>query len=93
MKTDALILVEQFCVSHGIDITFIAALHNSGLIEIIIVGEKQYLSPLQLKEAEKMMRLHYELEVNLEGIDIINNLLTRIETCRWSSQPHRISSG
>lgn len=80
MKTESLILVKQFCLSHGIDTGFIAALHNFGLIEIIVAEENQYLSPIQLREAEKMIRLHYELEVNLEGIDIITNLLRRIET-------------
>lgn len=79
MKTETLILVKQFCVSHDIDITFIIALQNFGLIEIIIVEENQYLDPQQLKEVEKMIRLHYDLKVNLEGIDIITNLLKRIE--------------
>ena len=79
MKTETLILVKQFCVSHDIDITFITALQNFGLIEIIVVEENQYLYPQQLKEVEKMIRLHYDLEVNLEGIDIITNLLKRIE--------------
>ncbi|MNJ94923.1 Chaperone modulatory protein CbpM [compost metagenome] len=79
MKTETLILVKQFCVSHDIDITFITALQNFGLIEIIVVEENQYLDPQQLKEVEKMIRLHYDLEVNLEGIDIITNLLKRIE--------------
>lgn len=79
MKTEALTLVEQFCLSHGIDIKFITALHSFGLIEIIVVEEDKYLSPLQLREAEKMVRLHYELEVNIEGIYVITNLLKRIE--------------
>ena len=79
MKTEALILVEQFCMSHGIDISFITALHNFGLIEIIVMEENQYLSLGQVKDAERVIRLHYELAVNLEGIDIINNLLARIE--------------
>ena len=79
MKTETLILVEQFCSSHGISTTFIAALHNFGLIELLVVEEKHYLTPLQLKEVERMVRLHYELDVNLEGIDIITNLLKRIE--------------
>jgi len=79
-KTEALVLVEQFCISHGIEISFITALHNFGLIEIIVVEENQYLSLKQLKNTEKMVRLYYKLEVNLEGIDIINNLLKRIES-------------
>lgn len=80
MKTETLILVNQFCTSHDIDITFIMGLQDFGLIEIIVVEENQYLAPQQLKEVEKMIRLHYDLKVNLEGIDIITNLLKRIES-------------
>jgi len=79
MKTETLIVVEQFCISHNIDIKFITALQNFGLVELIVIEEKVYISPERLREIEKMVNLHYELEVNLEGIDIITNLLRRIE--------------
>jgi len=78
MKTD-LILVEQFCVHHNIDVTFIAALQDFGLVEVVIIDERTYLSQEQLLAVEKMMRLHYELEINLQGIDAIGHLLQRIE--------------
>ena len=78
MKTD-LILVEQFCLHHNIDVTFITALQDFGLVEVVIIEERTYLSQEQLLSVEKMMRLHYELEINLQGIDAIVHLLRRIE--------------
>ena len=78
MKTD-LILVEQFCLHHNIDVTFIAALQEFGLVEVVSIEERTYLSQEQLLAVEKMMRLHYELEINLQGIDAIGHLLRRIE--------------
>ena len=79
MQTNNLILIERFCQHHEIDIAFISELQNFGLIEIIVVDENQYLSPEQLLAVEKMIRLHYGLNINIEGIDAIIQLLGRIE--------------
>ena len=79
MQTNNLILIERFCHHHDIDIAFICELQNFGLIEIIVVDENQYLSPEQLLAVEKMIRLHYGLNINIEGIDAIIQLLGRIE--------------
>ena len=55
------------------------ALKESGLINLVVVEESSYLSTEDLKEIEKLVRLHYELGINLEGIDVISNLLNQLE--------------
>jgi len=79
MGTEHLILIEHFCTNHEIEISVIDAFHDYGLIEILVVDDRRYLSPEQLPEAEKLIRLHLELNINLEGIDVISNLLQRID--------------
>ena len=79
MNSKNLIQIKQFCVYHEIEHTFITALNNYGLVEIIIQEEDEYLQPEQLPAIEKMIRLHYDLEINLEGIDAIYHLLNKIE--------------
>ncbi|SFA92843.1 MerR HTH family regulatory protein [Flavobacterium swingsii] len=79
MSNENLILIDQFCLHHDINMTFITGLHDYGMIEIIVVEEKQYFPHEQLAQVEKMIRLHYELEINLEGIDTIMTLLQQIE--------------
>lgn len=76
-KTD-LIRVEVFCTHHNIEFSFIDSLNQFGLIEVIMVDEQKYLSPEQLTDVERMMRLHYDLDINMEGIDVISNLLKQI---------------
>nr|WP_315220756.1 chaperone modulator CbpM [uncultured Flavobacterium sp.] len=80
MSSKNLIQINQFCLYHEIEDTFIAELHNYGLIDIIFQEEEQYLHPEQLPTVEKMIRLHYDLKINLEGIDAIAHLLNKIET-------------
>ncbi len=80
MSSKNLIQIKQFCVYHEIENTFITELNNYGLVEIIIQEEDEYLQPEQLPAIEKMIRMHYDLKINLEGIDAIYHLLNKIET-------------
>ena len=79
MNSKNLIQIKQFCVYHEIENTFITELNNYGLVEIIIQDEDEYLQPEQLPALEKMIRMHYDLKINLEGIDAIYHLLNKIE--------------
>jgi hypothetical protein len=80
MQTDYLIAVDKFCANHNIEISFISSLQQNGLIEITTIKEEEYIDPNQLLLLEKIVRLYYELDINLEGIETINYLLQRIET-------------
>ncbi|WP_281234565.1 chaperone modulator CbpM [Flavobacterium gelatinilyticum] len=79
MSSKNLIQIKQFCLYHEIENTFIKDLNNYGLIEIIIEENDEYLQSEQLPSIEKMMRMHYDLNINLEGIDAIYHLLNKIE--------------
>lgn len=79
MNSNDLIQIKQFCLYHEIDNSFITQLHNYGLVKIVILEEDEYFQPEQLPAVEKMIRLHYDLKINFEGIDVIANLLTKIE--------------
>jgi hypothetical protein len=80
MQTDYLIAVDEFCASHNIEISFISSLHQTGLIEITTIEDTGYIDPNQLLQLEKIVRLYYELDINLEGIETINYLLQRISS-------------
>ncbi|MFC4740111.1 chaperone modulator CbpM [Flavobacterium ponti] len=74
METQELIIVDVFCQEYQIEINFIQDLEAFGLIQIIVQEEQKYLDRNQLATLEKIIRLHNELNVNKEGIDIILNL-------------------
>jgi hypothetical protein len=79
MNSENLILIDQFCSHHNIEVTFISGLKEYGMIEIIVMEEKEYFPLGQLAEIEKIIRLHHDLHINLEGIDVIMNLLNQID--------------
>lgn len=82
MENKQLIQIEQFCAHYHIEFAFIHSLYEFGLVEIITVEDVQYLRGEQLAELEKMIRLHYDLEINMEGIDAITHLLQRMNELR-----------
>jgi hypothetical protein len=80
MKTEKLILAEAFCNSHEIEFTYIYALRDHGLIELVEEREAVFLKPEELPKLEKIVRFNRDLEINLEGIEVIISLLDRIES-------------
>ena len=74
-----LIAVNEFCVHHNIGIAFINLLQQNGLIEISTIESEFFVEREQLPQLEKFVRLYYELDINLEGIETITYLLQRIE--------------
>ncbi len=79
METENLITLEQFCSVYEVNDSFVLSLQEFGLIEVITVEKKQYLNALHLKKIESIMRLHYDLNINMEGIDTITILLGKIQ--------------
>ena len=77
METQELIIVDVFCQEYQIEINLIRDLEAFGLIETIILKEQHYLHKDQLATLEKIIRLHNDLNNNIEGIEIILDLLEK----------------
>jgi chaperone modulatory protein CbpM len=76
MQTE-MIVVNEFCIHHEIDMEFINALCDAGLIEVIVSGDQVCIAEEELPRLEKMVRLH-ELDINPEGIETITYLLQKM---------------
>jgi hypothetical protein len=79
METTDMIVLDEFCTSHQVEVSFVRTLEEHGLIETIIVNETLYIQENELSKLEQILRLHQELNINSEGVDAIINLLKRIE--------------
>jgi hypothetical protein len=79
MKNENMISAAEFCECHHIEISFIDSLKETGLIEIATIEETSYIRESQLNDLEKIVRLYYDLDINIEGIDTVINLLQRME--------------
>ena len=52
---------------------------ENGLIDLRHEDDGVYLCEEQLPDVERYSRLYYDLDINMEGIDVISNLLRRME--------------
>lgn len=77
METQDLIIIDVFCQEYQIEINFINDLESFGLIETIVHNENKYLDKNQIVHVEKIIRLHNDLNINKEGIEIILDLLEK----------------
>lgn len=79
MVKQDLILIETLCSHYEVEISFFNDLDNMGLIEIEIIKQAKYIHQDSISDLEKMIRLHHELDLNIEGIDIVFNLLQKLD--------------
>jgi len=79
MEQTDIIVLDEFCASHQVEISFVRSLEEYGLVQTIIVNETLCVPGNELSKLEQIVRLHQELNINSEGIDVIINLLQRIE--------------
>jgi hypothetical protein len=58
---------------------FIIQLEDEGLIQVSIVEDERYIHISQLKHLDQYVRWYYDLSINVAGIDVIQNLLDKID--------------
>ena len=79
MESADMIVLDKFCTSHKVEVSFVRSLEEHGLIETIVVNETLCIHGDELSKLERIVRLHRELSINSEGVDAIINLLKHIE--------------
>ena len=79
MSQENLIPLSQLCVHYKVEMSFFSSLSEYGLIEISTIEQALFVEEEKAAEIEKIIRLHNELDINLEGIDTILHLLNKIE--------------
>jgi hypothetical protein len=79
MENSNLIPLHQLCQHYNIEFSFIESLDEFGLVRITTIDETRYLLFDQIQPLEKMIRMHYDLEINIEGIEAIAHLLQKVD--------------
>ncbi len=72
-----LISITAFCNHYRIAPEFVDLLEDSGIIALQCQGVQKYIDEDDLTELERYRMLHFDLQINLEGIDAIRHLLSR----------------
>ena len=83
MENEHLIPANELCMHYNVELSFINALQEYGLIELTRTEENYFIDANQLQKLEQYTRWHYELEINLEGIEVIDEMLERIKNMQY----------
>ena len=78
MQEETLISADDFCVCHNIEFSFMRNLQEFGMIQMVTRQDVDYIPESELDKLERILRLHQDLEINMEGIDTISHLLKKI---------------
>jgi chaperone modulatory protein CbpM len=79
MNSQKLILIDTLCTHLKVDLSFFSHLNEIGLIEIKEIEKLAYIPEDKVEKTEKMIRMYQELDLNIESIDVVFNLLQKIE--------------
>ena len=82
MANEELVPLEVFCTTCHVGTALIETLAESGLVQLTVVERRRYIAVEHLGRAEKMVRLHEDLGINVEGIEAIEHLLEKLEALR-----------
>jgi chaperone modulatory protein CbpM len=77
METE-LIIIKELYKNSRVEPSFIHLLENEGLLEIQVIEGEQYIHESALQDLERFARWYYDLSINIEGIDVIQNLLNKM---------------
>ncbi|CAM4059851.1 chaperone modulator CbpM [Flavobacterium antarcticum] len=80
MENTELIIVEVFCAEYRVEPALIEELNEFGLIDFVQTNGQNYIHSDHLRQIEKIIQFHNELNINKEGIEVILDLLERINT-------------
>ena len=78
MEERNMIPASECCAYYHVETSFIDSLEEYGLIELQILEEKKFVPAERLQDLEKFIHLHYDLNINMEGLDAISHLLGRL---------------
>ena len=80
MNLENLIPIPQLCSHYELEMSFFVNLSEIGLLQITTVETMSYIDLDSIQKVEKMIHLHQDLEVNIEGIDVVFNLLQKMDS-------------
>ena len=65
---------------YEVEESFIDSLHEVGLIRVVGLDEERFIEYDDLPDLEQFIRWHYEMDINVEGIDALRHMLEKVRS-------------
>jgi chaperone modulatory protein CbpM len=78
MEQEQLVPLNEVCLYHEVEFSFVQSLEEVGLITIKLVSEAPFIALKQVRSLEQLIRLHQDLDINPEGLYAIRHILDQV---------------
>lgn len=89
MAEEEIIPLETYCSYYQVEMEFIRTLEEYGLISIRYEETKGFIQKEDVAQLERFSRLHYDLNINVPGIDALQHLLEKIRALQEETESLR----
>ena len=79
MLNNEFVPAELFCNMYSINVAVVESWQKMGLVDLIEYEEKPYIPNDQLHKLEQLLRLHFDLNIQLEDVDVVYNLIEKVK--------------
>ncbi|HEY0432828.1 MAG TPA: chaperone modulator CbpM, partial [Chitinophagaceae bacterium] len=80
MDQSQMVVVEEFCIVHEVEVSFVDSLAEHDLVHVVSIDQRSYVSQDELPALERFVRLHQDLGLPADSLDVIDRLLAQITT-------------
>ncbi|MFM1877911.1 MAG: hypothetical protein RLZZ241_777 [Bacteroidota bacterium] len=81
--------IQEFCTGHHLEESFIFQLQDLGVIRLKMAQNQAVIRRRELDKLERLVRLHRDLEINLQGLQAVQHLLEQLDEARLEIQELR----
>lgn len=78
MEGQNFISIVRLCNHYKVEVSFFEQLEDEDLVKIIMIKQTRCLHQNSISDLEKMIRIHQELNINIEGIAVVFNMLEKM---------------
>ena len=89
MTDQEIIPLDTYCSYYQVEMEFIRNLEEHGLISIRYEETKGFIHQEDVARLERFSRLHYDLNINVPGIDALQHLLEKISALQEETESLR----
>lgn len=77
--TANMISIKEYCLRCDVEESFVQQLASTGLIELLEEQQTSFIPEEQIEGLEKFSRFYYDMDINIEGIEVISHLLEKMQ--------------
>ena len=70
--------LEAYCTGSHVELSFIESLEENGLVQVTVRESRRFIPMEQLPQLDRLVRLHEDLGINVEGLGAITHMLERM---------------